>query len=96
MEKYIKLLQSIIIEIAKEINNIDSVWSKEYRDIIMQVVEPEINKLLGYAKNGEVYFKYGKKQRMLESTYCIIDNILLGKTVLGNKILELQEIYNKL
>ena len=97
MEMFIQYLQAILVEADKAINNYNSIWRREYEDIIKQIIEPEITKLLIYAKKGEVYFKNGKKQRMLESTYSIIDNISsLGKTPLGNKILELQEIYNKL
>ena len=47
--------------------------------------------------NGRVFFKYGKKQRMLESTYIITDSIKnLKETILGKEIIKLQELYNKI
>ena len=46
---------------------------------------------------GKVFFKYGKKQRMLESTYIITDSTRnLNNTNLGKEIIKLQEIYNRL
>ena len=41
----------------------DSIWNYEQ---IHNVVLPELTELLSYAKEGKVFFKYGKKQRMLE------------------------------
>ena len=59
------------------------------------VVCPEINELLSFALKGKVFFKYGKKQRMLESTHLITDSLsALDKTPLGSKILELQKLFN--
>ena len=53
--------------------------------------------LLHAAKLGEVYFKYGKKQRMLESAYLVLDSCDgLGDTPLGKKILELQTVYSRI
>ena len=56
-----------------------------------------MEKLYAYFANGKVFFKYGKKQRMLESTYIITDSInSLMSTVLGKEIIKLQDMYNKL
>lgn len=60
-------------------------------------VIPELTELLHAAKLGEVYFKYGKKQRMLESAYLVLDSCDgLGDTLLGKKILELQTVYSRI
>ena len=56
-----------------------------------------MKELYNHFVNGEVFFKYGKKQRMLESTYIITDSIRnLSNTSLGKEIIKLQEKYNKL
>ena len=56
-----------------------------------------MKELHNHLVNGEVFFKYGKKQRMLESTYIITDSIRnLSNTSLGKEIIKLQEKYNKL
>lgn len=71
-----------------------SPWSYEQ---ISSVVLPELSELLSYAKKGKVYFKYGNKQRMLQSTYIITDSIQdLNVTVLGEKLKELQMVYNSI
>ena len=59
-----------------------------------------LNEILAYAemestKINSGFFKYGKKQRMLESTHIITDSLsALDKTPLGSKILELQKLFN--
>ena len=69
-----------------------SKWNKKQLE---NVVCPEINELLSFALKGKVFFKYGKKQRMLESTHLITDSLsALDKTPLGSKILELQKLFN--
>ena len=71
-----------------------SLWRLEQ---IQEVIIPEISQLLSYANKGEVYFKYGKKQRLLESSYLIIDSLNdLSHTVLGKCILRLQKLYDTL
>lgn len=66
-------------------------------DQIQGVIIPEISELLSHAKSGKVYFKYGRKQRMLESTYLMTDSINdLSHTDLGVKISALQHLYNTL
>lgn len=71
-----------------------SVWSN---NDLQHVVLPELNTLLSHALNGIIYFKYGKKQRMLESTYLLSDSFQ-EKSIsdLGKKLSELQRIYNSL
>ena len=71
-----------------------SKWSiSQLHDIIL----PEMCELLTYANKGKVYFKYGKKQRMLLSTYLLTDSLEnLNKTELGSKISKLQQFYNSL
>lgn len=67
-------------------------WSKEQ---IQNVVIPEMSELLDYAGKGEIHFKYGRKQRLLESSYLITDSAnSLTDTVLGKNILKLQKLYD--
>ena len=87
-------LKKILNIIEIEINNKNSVWKKE---LLIRVVKPEIVELYRYFKNGKTFFKFGKNQRMLESTYIITDSIeKLSNTNLGKEILKFQEMYNKL
>jgi len=94
MKNYINLLQVILLEIEKEKVNPNRLWSDAVLD---DIVIPEISELLKYALKGEFYFKYGKKQRMLESEYHILDSVtlLLNKTILSDKILDLQVLLNR-
>lgn len=90
----IKQLKKILDCIEKEIKNEDSIWDKEQ---LISIVKPEIKELYTHFANGRVFFKYGKKQRMLESTYLMTDSIInLKNTSLGKEIIKLQEKYNKL
>ena len=62
---------------------------------LKNIVIPEMNELKLHADKGDVYYKYGKKQRMLESTYLITDSLnALDSTSLGRKIIQLQDMYN--
>lgn len=67
-------------------------WSM---DLVQDVVIPEMETLLSYAENNLVYYKYGKEQRLLESTYFIGDTLKpLHLTELGRAILKVQRIIN--
>jgi len=64
---------------------------------LQNIVYSEMNELLSHAIKGEIYFKYGKKQRMLESTYLLTDSLKdINQTPLGEKILILQHLYNSI
>ena len=69
----------------------ESLWDLEQ---IQKVIVPEIIELLSYANKGKIYFKYGKKQRLLESSYLITDSLNdLSHTALGECVLRLQNLY---
>ena len=71
-----------------------SLWNLEQ---IQKVIVPEISELLSYANKGVIYFKYGKKQRLLESSYLITDSQNdLSHTTFGKCILKLQNLYDTL
>ena len=90
----VKQLKRVLNSIEEEIKSEISIWDKEQ---LISVVKPEMEELYTHFKNGRVFFKYGKKQRMLESTYIITDSIRnLNNTSLGKEIIKLQEMYNKL
>lgn len=98
LEQFINLLSEIIeyteMEAARINSGHPSRWESNQLD---GVVRPEISELLSFALKGKVFFKYGKRQRMLESTYLITDSFsALDKTPLGRKVLELQKLYNSL
>ncbi|MFQ7793039.1 MAG: hypothetical protein ACLRH3_07215 [Acutalibacteraceae bacterium] len=72
----------------------ESLWNLEQ---IQKVIVPEISELLSYANKGKIYFKYGKKQRLLESSYLITDSLNdLSHTALGECVLRLQNLYDTL
>lgn len=98
MSLFTKSLFAILDCAEKEKNAIlegaVSFWDLEQ---IQTVIVPEINELLSYANKGEIYFKYGKKQRLLESSYLITDSLNdLSHTALGESVLRLQNLYNTL
>ena len=87
-------LKRVLNCIEKEIKNVISIWDKKQ---LISIVKPEMEELYNHFANGRVFFKYGKKQRMLESTYIITDSIKnLKETILGKEIIKLQELYNRL
>jgi hypothetical protein len=92
---FLNLLNSILDEAVNEearAQNGNSRWGeRELKNIVI----PEMNELKLHADRGDVYYKYGKKQRMLESTYLITDSLnALDSTSLGRKIILLQDMYN--
>ena len=90
----VEQLKKVLSFVEEEIKSENSIWNKEQ---LIFVVKPEMEELYTHFKNGRVYFKYGKKQRMLESTYIITDSTRnLSSTSLGKEIIKLQEKYNKL
>ena len=94
MELLIEVLESA----RDEAKIIETGGSSPWRiEQINGIVFPEMNQIMDYARKGIVFFKYGKKQRMLESTYLLTDSIFqLNTTPLGRKILKLQSFYNSL
>lgn len=90
----VEQLKRVLKSIEEELKNENSIWDKEQ---LISVVKPEMKELYTHFVNGRVFFKYGKKQRMLESTYIMTDSIKnLNNTRLGKEIIKLQEKYNKL
>ena len=68
----VEQLKIVLNTIEEEIKNENSIWDKEQ---LISVIKPEMEELYAHFKNGRVFFKYGKKQRMLESTYIMTDSI---------------------
>ncbi len=90
----IEQLKKILIIIENEISDEHSLWDK---DQLIKVIKPEMEELYDYFKSGKKFFKYGKNQRMLESTYLITDSLKnLKNTNLGKEILKLQNIYDNI
>ena len=90
----IEQMKKILIIVENEIFDENSLWDK---DQLIKVIKPEMEELYDYFKSGKKFFKYGKNQRMLESTYLITDSMKnLKNTNLGKEILKLQNIYNNI
>lgn len=90
----VEQLKKILTIIEDEIKSEDSIWEKQQ---LVSIIKPEIEELYNHFNNEKVFFKYGKNQRMLESTYIITDSMKnLKNTNLGKEIIKLQEMYNKL
>ena len=69
-------------------NGGESCWELALLD---KCVIPEMAELQQYALCGELFLKYGKQQRMLESTYMMTDSInMLNQSPLGIQIGRLQ------
>ena len=95
-KEYREILESIIGLANHEITIIrkggSSYWNANQLE---QVVIPETTELLRYILRGELFLKYGKKQRLLESTYLLTDSVnLLSKTLIGVQIGHLQAKIN--
>ena len=87
-------LRKILEILEYEIECKNSIWDKQQ---LICIVKPEMEELYDLFANGRVFFKYGKNQKMLESTYIITDSIKnLKNTSLGKEIIKLQRKYNKL
>ena len=98
IEIFICKLREVIELAERECDSIDagnvSKWNK---GVLKNCVSCEMHELLTYALKGEVLFKYGKKQRLLKSTYILTDSLEhLDNTPLGEKITELQKLYYSL
>lgn len=95
---YTLLLKEVLTEAACEQKRIEAGNSSEWSlTQLTTVITPEISELLHYAQMGKLFFKYGKKQRMLESTYLLLDSCdNLKVTQLGKKILELQDLHSRI
>ena len=95
-EEYKEILDNIIGFARHEVTIIKnggiSCWNA---DQLEWVVIPEMIELLQYLLRGELFLKYGKQQRMLESTYLLTDSLnMLSNTPLGLRIRNLQEKIN--
>ena len=75
LEQLINLLSEIIDCVEAEFVKIHSGQPSQWEVNQLDVVRLEISELLSFALKGKVFFKYGKGQRMLESTYLITDSL---------------------
>ena len=97
LQEYLELLNNILVEAENEIQKSEngvSIWREKE---LKQIVIPEMEELKAYAIKGEMHYKYGICQRMLESTYLIPDSMDgLDNTHLGIMIIKLQQLFNKI
>ncbi len=90
----IEQLTKVLKITEEELGKLNSPWTKTQ---LIEVVRPEMEELYEHFSVGDRYFKYGSKQRMLNSTYLMTESMgKLNKTKLGLEISKLQEIYNHL
>lgn len=88
----IEQIEKILEMVEMELKNVNSKWTIEQ---LLKVVKPEMQELYKHFNRGDLYFRYGRAQRMLESTYIITDSMNgLNNTSLGKEIIKLQNIYN--
>ena len=95
-EEYKEILDNIIGLAHHELTTIRnggiSCW---YIDQLEQIVIPEMTELLQHLLGGDLFLKYGKDQRLLESTYLLTDSLnMLSSTPLGLQISNLQTKIN--
>lgn len=63
----------------------------------LNYIKKEMQELNQYAQKGTVYFKYGKRQRTLDSSYIVTDSLSnFTSTQLGKLLNKLQDIYSRL
>lgn len=63
----------------------------------LNYIKKEMQELNQYAQKGTVYFKYGKRQKTLETSYIVTDSLSnFASTQLGKQLNKLQDIYNHL
>ena len=86
-----------VLELAKKEEKIISEGNSDWSiSLIQNIIVPEMSALLSYAEKKQVYFKYGKEQRLLESTYYVGDALKpLQLTKLGKAIYKVQDIINE-
>jgi len=92
-EEYKELLDNIIGLADYELNIIRnggrSFWNV---NLLEKCVIPEMVELQQHVLRGELFLKYGKQQRLLESAYMLTDSLnLLTNTPLGIQISMLQK-----
>ena len=97
LENFKDALKDVLLEIDREKERIKNGDSSLWRvSALDNIVKPEMTELLECAQKGNIYFKYGKKQRMLESTYFTIETLDdLYTTILGEKIYKVSELFRK-
>ena len=98
MSYFIELLEKIDGCIKHELGLIETGIETEWNSVCLKnIILPEITFLLENARKGKSIYKYGKEQRMLESTYVMTDSCKnLFATALGSKLVELQNLYDSL
>ena len=97
LEEYKMLLESIITLAQQEVTIISIGGSSRWNvNQLNHIVIPETTELIQHLMKGELFLKYGKSQRLLESMFLITDSLeMLGSTPLGIQIRKLQnKIYS--
>ena len=92
LEEYKVLLESIITLAQHEATIICNGGSSRWNmDQLNHIVIPESTELIQHLMQNELFLKYGKRQRLLESTYLLSDSLeMLSSTSLGMQITKLQ------
>jgi len=97
LEEYRILVESIIALAQHEVTMISNGGSSSWSvNQLNHIVIPETDELIQHLMQGELFLKYGKRQRLLESMYLITDSHeMLSSTPLGIQIRKLQnKIYS--
>lgn len=93
LEEYKEILEEIIGLAQHEISVINNGGTSDWWiNHLEGVILPEAEELLKYILEGQLFLKYGKDQRLLESTYAITEWIIpVAYTPLGRLICRLQD-----
>ena len=96
LKEYKEILENIIDLVEHEISFITNGGTSDwYFNHLEGVILPEAKELLEYILKGQLFLKYGRNQRLLESTYMLTDWIIpVDYTPLGILIRKLQHKIN--
>lgn len=96
LAEYKELLEGIVDLAEHEISIINNGGTSEwYFNHLNEIILPEAKELLEYILKGQLFLKYGRDQRRLESTYYMTDWIIpVDDTPLGIFIRKLQHKIN--
>ncbi len=90
---FLTLINRVLLEVQREKEKATSPWKSSQ----LQAVFDEFINLEAGLENGILLFPYGRKQRMLESTYFLTDSLEhLNQTPLGMLIDHFQEEYQRI
>lgn len=91
-EEYKQILENIIALAHREVTTIFNGGISDWTLFQLEnIILPEMDELIQHILKGHLFLKYGRHQRLLESTYMLSDSLnKIAKTPLGVQITMLQ------